>query len=85
MDRLSGEQECKETKTPIRLANNGPASLVVMDAEAFDGELSLHQAVLEHEKRVFYAIMRGREDELSGKVRSLEDVRRDASALREAL
>lgn len=37
MDRLSGEQECKETKTPIRLANNGPASLVVMDAEALTG------------------------------------------------
>lgn len=77
--------ECRETKAPIYLTKNGSASLVVMDAEAFDREMSLHQAVLEREERVFREIMRGREDELSGRVRSLEDARRDDSALREVL
>lgn len=75
-------RECRETKAPICLTKNGSAPLAVMDAEAFDREMSLHQAVLEREERVFRAIMRGREDELSGRVRSLEDARRDASALR---
>ena len=56
-----------------------------MDAEAFDKEISLHQTVLDREERVFHAIMRGCEDALSGRVRSLEDARRDAAALRKAL
>ena len=29
-------RECRETKAPIYLTKNGSASLVVMDAEAFD-------------------------------------------------
>lgn len=78
-------RECKETKAPIYLTKNGSASLVVMDAEAFDREMSLHQAVLEREERAYRAIMRGREDELAGRVRSLEDALRDAAALREAV
>ena len=56
-----------------------------MDAEAFNREMSLHQVVLGREERVFRAIARGREGELSGRVRSLENARRNASALREAL
>lgn len=75
-------RECKETKQPIYLTKNGSATLVVMDAEAFDREMSLHQAVLEREERVSRAIMRGMEDELAGRVRSLDDALRDARALR---
>lgn len=75
-------RECKETKRPIYLTKNGSAALVVMDAEAFDREMSLHQAVLEREERVSRAIMRGMEDELAGRVRSLDDALRDARALR---
>lgn len=78
-------RECQETKTPIYLTKNESASLVVMDAEAFNREMSLHQVVLGREERVFRAIARGREGELSGRVRSLENARRNASALREAL
>lgn len=75
-------RECKETKQPIYLTKNGSAALVVMDAEAFDREMSLHQAVLEREERVSRAIMRGMEDEFAGRVRSLDDALRDARALR---
>ena len=75
-------RECKETKQPIYLTKNGSAALVVMDAEAFDREMSLPQAVLEREERVSRAIMRGMEDELAGRVRSLDDALRDARALR---
>lgn len=76
-------RECQTTKEPIYLTKNGSATLVIMDAETFDKEMSLHKAVLEREERVYRAIMRGAEDELTGRVRSLDDARRDARALRD--
>lgn len=77
-------RECQETKNPIYLTKNGSAALVVMDAESFDREMAVHQAVHDREARVFRAIMRGREDEIAGRVRSLEDARASARALRTA-
>lgn len=77
-------KECHETKQPIYLTKNGSASLVVMDAAAFDSEMGLHQAVYEREMRVFRAIMRGREDELAGNVRPLSQAIKDARAMRAA-
>lgn len=75
--------ECRETKQPIYLTKNGSATLVVMDAEAFDREMAVHNAVLDREDRVFRAIMRGREDELAGRVRTLDQARKDATMLRD--
>lgn len=74
--------ECQETKQPIYLTKNGSATLVVMDAETFDREMAVHKAVLDREDRVFRAIMRGREDELAGRVRTLDRAREDAAMLR---
>ena len=76
------EDAC-ESQQPIFMTKNGKATLVVMDADAFDEEMSVHQAVYDREARVFRAIMRGREDELAGRVRTLKDARADARALRE--
>lgn len=76
--------ECHQTKRPVYLTKNGSASLVVMDAEAFDEEMNLHQDVLTQEERVYRAIMRGREDEIAGRTRSLADARADAALLRGA-
>lgn len=76
--------ECQTTKQPIYLTKNGSATLVVMDAEAFDREMSVHNDVLDREERVFRAIMRGREDELAGRVRTLEQARHDAKVMRSA-
>lgn len=77
-------KECHETKAPVYLTRNGTAALVIMDAEAFDEEMKVHQDVYEREARVFRAIMRGQEDELAGRVRSLDQARSDAAALRAA-
>lgn len=74
--------ECQATKQPIYLTKNGSATLVVMDAEAFDREMSIHNEVLDREERVYRAIMRGREDELAGRTRSLDQARKDARNLR---
>lgn len=76
--------QAQETKQPIYLTRNGSAALVVMDAEAFDQEMSIHNEILEREERIYRAIMRGREDELAGRTRSFEQARKDAQALRAA-
>lgn len=76
--------ECRATKQPIYLTKNGSAALVVMDAEAFDREMSVHNDVLDREERVFRAIMRGHEDALAGRVRTLDQARRDAKMMRSA-
>lgn len=77
-------QECSETKKPIYLTRNGTASLVIMDAAAFDDEMAMHDAVYERESRVYNAIMRGLEDVREGRVRpfskAVEDARRARSA-----
>ena len=36
-------QECQETRSPIYLTKNGTATLVVMDADAFDEQMSVHR------------------------------------------
>ena len=74
--------ECQESGQPVYLTKNGSAALVVMDAAAFDAEMSLHHAVRDRETRVYNAIMRGLDDERAGRVRTLAEAREDAAALR---
>jgi PHD/YefM family antitoxin component YafN of YafNO toxin-antitoxin module len=75
-------EECRQTGEPIYFTRNGKASLVVMDAEAFDREMSLHAEIRDREIRVQKAIMRGYEDIEAGHVRSLSQARKDARHIR---
>lgn len=77
-------RECAETKKPIYLTKNGTASLVIMDAAAFDEEMKLFDVVYERESRVHGSIMRGLEDVRCGRIRPLEQALRDASEARDA-
>lgn len=77
-------RECMETKKPIYLTKNGAATLVVMDAEAFDEEMALHEAVFERESRVYSAIMRGVEDVREGRIRTFAQAQKDARVFRTA-
>lgn len=77
-------QECQATKAPLYLTKNGKATLVVMDAEAFDREMAIHQEVYDREMRVRNAILRGCEDAADGRVRTLSQARSDAKRMREA-
>lgn len=78
-------EECQRTKKPIYLTKNGSAALVVMDAEAFDAEMEVHQEIYEREQRIFHAIMRGAEDAKAGRVRTLDQAIADADAIRESV
>lgn len=75
-------RECSETKKPVYLTRNGTASLVIMDAAAFDEEMAMHDAVYERESRVYSAIMRGIEDVREGRVRPLAKALSDARQAR---
>ena len=75
-------RECHETGEPIYLTKNGSASLVVMDAEAFDRLMAVHDDVYERESRVYDAIMRGLEDMNAGRVRTLDQAIEDAAKMR---
>ena len=76
--------ECHETGKPIYLTKNGTASLVVMDARAYDECIEALEGIAEHEERVQRAIARGYDDMLNGRTRTWAAARRDADAIREA-
>lgn len=57
-----------ESGQPLYLTRNGKASVVVMDAEAFDAAMSFRTEMREREMRVCNGILRGYEEALDGKV-----------------
>lgn len=61
-------EELQQTGEPIYLTRNGSASLVVMDAESFDHQMSLRASAMANEMRVYDGLMRGYADYLDGNV-----------------
>lgn len=59
---------CRDTREPVHITRNGGASLVVMDAEEFDGRMDLQQRVFACEMRAYHGIMRGYEDAEAGRL-----------------
>lgn len=51
--------ELQESGQPIYLTRNGSASIVVMDAEAFDREMSYRTNAFANEIRVYNSLMKG--------------------------
>lgn len=78
-------EECHATGAPIYLTKNGKATLVVMDAAAFDASYGSIQQLKEREERINRAIARGYDDLLNGRTRSWVEAKKDADAIREAL
>ena len=74
IDRLA------ETQEPIYLTRNGKASVVVMDAEAFDRMTSFREEARRREAEVYQGLMRGYQDVLDGKVLDAEDALSDIRA-----
>ena len=54
--------ELKATRAPLYLTKNGRASVVVMDAEAFDEAMSFQRDVAERERRVYARMLEGYEE-----------------------
>lgn len=61
-------EELHETRQPMYLTRNGSAALVVMDAEAFDREISYRASARANEMRVYNSLMRGYTDVMDGNV-----------------
>lgn len=64
-------ETCRETKEPIYLTKNGSASIIVMDAEAYDRQTAALR--YDAEMRVFEGVMRGYEDVKAGRTRSADE------------
>ena len=73
---------CHETGEAVYLTKNGSASLVVMDAAAFDKKVSIVEDVLRHEERISRAIARGYDDLVNGRVRPWSQARGDVDRMR---
>lgn len=56
-----------KTQEPIYLTRNGKASVVVMDAAAFDRMVSAKERAQKREMDVYQGLMRGYADVLDGK------------------
>lgn len=75
---------CHQTKEPVYLTKNGSASLVVMDAEAYDEQTRALSAIQEREERIQRAITRGYDDLVNGRVRPWNQAKADADRIRAA-
>ncbi len=75
---------CHQSGEPVYLTKNGSASLVLIDAAAYDEQTRVLNAVREREERVQRAIARGYDDLLNGRVRPWSQAKLDAAKIREA-
>lgn len=75
---------CHQTKEPVYLTKNGSASLVVMDAEAYDEQTRALSAIQEREDRIQRAITRGYDDLVNCRVRPWKQAKADADRIRAA-
>lgn len=73
---------CHKTKEPVYLTKNGSASLVVMDAEAYDEQTRALTAIQEREDRIQRSIAHGYEDPTNGRVRPWKQAKAEADRMR---
>ena len=59
--------QLEKTQEPLYLTRNGKASVVVMDADAFDRMVSFKDEVQAREMQVLDGLLRGYQDVLDGK------------------
>lgn len=64
--------ELRESQEPVYLTKNGAASVVVMDAAAFDRAMSFRADLRAREMRTYEGLLRGYSDVENGDVMSLD-------------
>lgn len=74
--------ECHRTRRPTYLTKNGTASLVVMDAAAFDEKFDALDRLAMHEERVARSIARGYDEMVRGEGMPLDEAWERLDALR---
>lgn len=84
LQRNSGAiaESCHETKEPVCLTKNGPASLVVMDAETYGDQTRALTTIQEHEDHIQRAITRGYDDLTNSRVRPWKQAKAEADRMR---
>ena len=74
-------ESCHKTKEPVYLTKNGSASLVVMDAEAYDEQTRALTAIQEREDRIQRSIAHGYDDLTNGRVRPWKQAKAEADRM----
>lgn len=73
-------EEAQRTKEPIYLTKHGKASVVLVDAAAYDEAMTFQKALYEHERRVYEGIMKGHAEIESGLGIPLEEIEAEFDA-----
>lgn len=83
LQRNSGAiaESCHKIKEPVYLTKNGSASLVVMDAEAYDEQTRALTAIQEREDRIQRSIAHGYDDLTNGRVRPWKQAKAEADRM----
>lgn len=79
---VSIADSCHKTKEPVYLTKNGSASLVVMDAEAYDEQTRALTAIQEREDHIQRTIAHGYDDLTNGRVRPWKQAKAEADRMR---
>lgn len=66
-------EQLHESGEPIYLTRNGRATVVVMDAEAFDRAQAMRDELREREMETYFGMLRGFHDYVDGNLMSLEE------------
>lgn len=74
--------ELEQTQKPLYLTRNGTASIVVMDAEAFDRAMSFRESVYANEMRVYGSLMKGYDDYRQGRITDAQTAEDDIKRLK---
>ena len=68
---------CHSTKEPVYITRNGEASLVVMDASAFEERVDVQRRIYQREMRLQRELMAAHEDAQRGRLTPFSAVRQD--------
>ncbi len=71
---------CEKTKEPVYITRNGEASLVVMDAQAFDDAMAFRNISLEYDAQRSRAIEHAQEQVTQGEFVTLDEAREEREA-----
>ena len=78
-------EELAASREPLYLTRNGSASVVVMDAEAFDHAISFRDEIHMREMRVYHGLMEGYQDVLEGRTIDAVEAETELLSLSSAL
>lgn len=70
-------EKAREEQQPIYITRNGAANLVLIDADKYENDMRMQQAIYEREWRTYESVMQGIQEVEEGKTRPYSEVREE--------